>query len=551
MIPAADFGGLRPGETATDTFTYVVDDFVGGRSTGLVTVTVGGVADPRTSSQELIQSFEVGPLPNPTWEFFGTVATSARLAVVSQAGQVAFQPTHLATMLLLEASGSDALAIERALSNDITLGGRPLVHLPSDSGDGSAPSTGAALKTTLSLAGGNLADGRITLSFDWNFISGEAQPALTANDFAVFTVTDGVTAQVYKLADARQTSAISDGWRMSVYDVSAHFALPARGDLKLTLGFAVLNDQTPDNPSRLLVDNVRLNRPIDAHQELVRTDGSLLTYRECPEAGDDAISTVGGVAIGEDTIAVFGGDQLLANDRPSRGADGAAMKIVELDTSGTIGTASLSGASVTYDPRGRFDFLAEGQTGTDTFRYFMSDANGGSDQAEVTITVIGRNDAPSANADSVMVEEGGDWVLNVLANDDDVDSDDDRGTLRIVAASAVATGALVAFTGVAGAGLVYRPSNSGTFAGLGEGETAIDTISYTIEDSHGVSAQGSALVTVVGRNDAPTARHDQGATDEDTMISLAVLSNDTDPDRSRPAGRRRDQRYRSRRRVHR
>ncbi|MGZ9083841.1 MAG: Ig-like domain-containing protein, partial [Rhodoplanes sp.] len=382
----------------------------------------------------------------------------------------------------------------------------------------------------MSLAGGNLADGRITLSFDWNFISGEAQPALTANDFAVFTVTDGVTAQVYKLADARQTSAISDGWRMSVYDVSAHFALPARGDLKLTLGFAVLNDQTPDNPSRLLVDNVRLNRPIDAHQELVRTDGSLLTYRECPEAGDDAISTVGGVAIGEDTIAVFGGDLLLANDRPSRGADGAAMKIVELDTSGTIGTASLSGGGVAYDPRGRFDFLSEGQTGTDTFRHFMSDANGGSDQAEVTITVIGRNDAPSANADSVMVEEGGDWVLNVLANDDDVDSDDDRGTLRIVAASAAATGALVAFTGVAGAGLVYRPSNSGAFAGLGEGETAIDTISYTIEDSHGVSAQGSALVTVVGRNDAPTARHDQGATDEDTMISLAVLSNDTDPD---------------------
>ena len=40
-----DAGGLGQGETATDTFTYVVDDVVGGRGTGLVTVTVGGVAD--------------------------------------------------------------------------------------------------------------------------------------------------------------------------------------------------------------------------------------------------------------------------------------------------------------------------------------------------------------------------------------------------------------------------------------------------------------------------------------------------------------------------
>jgi VCBS repeat-containing protein len=121
-------------------------------------------------------------------------------------------------------------------------------------------------------------------------------------------------------------------------------------------------------------------------------------------------------------------------------------------------------------------------------------------------------------------------ALDVLANDDDVDSDDDRGTLRIVAASAAATGAAVAFSGAAGAGLVYRPSGSGAFAGLGEGETAVDTITYTVEDRHGARATGSALVTVVGRNDAPRAQADHSVTDEDTAISLAVLSNDTDPD---------------------
>ncbi len=144
--------------------------------------------------------------------------------------------------------------------------------------------------------------------------------------------------------------------------------------------------------------------------------------------------------------------------------------------------------------------------------------------------MTGRNDAPLANADEFRIEEGGASILNVLANDDDVDSDDDPGTLRIVAASAAAPGAVVTFAGVAGAGLVYRPSNGGAFAGLGEGETAIDTITYTIEDSHGARATGSSLVTVVGRNDAPTAGPDQGTTDEDTAISIGVLTNDSDPD---------------------
>jgi VCBS repeat-containing protein len=282
----------------------------------------------------------------------------------------------------------------------------------------------------------------------------------------------------------------------------------------------------------LLVDNVRLNRVPDDHYELIRTDGSLTTYRERPEAGDDAISAAGDALITEDAIAVLGADQLLANDRASRGVEAGSMRIVDLDTRGTIGAARLSGNTISYDPRGSFDFLAEGQTGTDIFSYVVGDANGGTDEAEVTISVVGRNDAPSAQEDRVTVEEGASSLaLDVLANDDDVDSDDDRGTLRIVAASAAATGAVVAFSGMAGAGLlVYRPSNSGSFAGLGEGETAIDTISYTIVDSHGAEAKGLASVTVVGRNDAPMAGGDQGSTDEDTAISLGVLSNDTDPD---------------------
>jgi VCBS repeat-containing protein len=117
----------------------------------------------------------------------------------------------------------------------------------------------------------------------------------------------------------------------------------------------------------------------------------------------------------------------------------------------------------------------------------------------------------------------------VLANDDDVDTDDDKTTLRVVGAQSAA-GADVRFDGVAGAGLSYHPA--GRFEYLAVGETAIDTITYTVEDRHGARATSTVSVTVQGANDAPTANDDRASTDEDTAITIAVLANDTDPDRT-------------------
>ena len=120
-------------------------------------------------------------------------------------------------------------------------------------------------------------------------------------------------------------------------------------------------------------------------------------------------------------------------------------------------------------------------------------------------------------------------AIDALANDDDVDSDDDRSTLRIVAASA-ASGAAVSFGTAAGAALLYDPNSTNAFEGLGLGETAIDTITYTIEDRHGLRASSQVQVTVSGTNDAPVAVNDTRSIDEDTVLTLQVLGNDSDPD---------------------
>jgi VCBS repeat-containing protein len=91
-------------------------------------------------------------------------------------------------------------------------------------------------------------------------------------------------------------------------------------------------------------------------------------------------------------------------------------------------------------------------------------------------------------------------VLDVLVNDTDVDAGD-RATLHVVSATS-AGGARVTFSGLPGAGIVYSPS--GVFDYLAAGQTATDTVTYTIQDSHGAQSTTTAQVTINGLNDAPT-----------------------------------------------
>jgi VCBS repeat-containing protein len=137
------------------------------------------------------------------------------------------------------------------------------------------------------------------------------------------------------------------------------------------------------------------------------------------------------------------------------------------------------------------------------------------------VTVTGRNDAPTAVADfESIAANAGQVTLDVLANDDDVDSDDGRASLRIVAAEA-ASGAEVTFSGQPGAGIVYRPD--GRFASLGVGEAANETIIYTVADRHGALSTATVTVKVMGVDDAPLA-HDDQASPTRTMRSSSRCS---------------------------
>jgi hypothetical protein len=274
----------------------------------------------------------------------------------------AFHATHLGQMAVLEAGGSAAPWIESFLSNDVLVGDRPLVKLPGDV-DLSLPNAGAATRTQLVLTGNDVVDGHLLLAFDWNFVADAlGRTPGTINDFSAFSVTDGVTSRVFKLSDARTTDWGSSGWRTSVYDITHDFAFNAYGEIRLTVGFAVLNDANPSHPSHLLLDNVRLNRPLGADFELVSGAGNALeTYRQSPTALPDSLAAT------EDAPATVTAQALLVNDFPARGIDGSTLRITGVDGTDTQGAVTFANGQVSYDPRGRLDFLAGGEIGTDPF----------------------------------------------------------------------------------------------------------------------------------------------------------------------------------------
>ncbi len=203
---------------------------------------------------------------------------------------------------------------------------------------------------------------------------------------------------------------------------------------------------------------------------------------DAPVANDDASST------NEDSAVII---DLIGNDSDP---DGAAPVLTGLSDSATVGSLTPNAdGTVTYDPSGRFDDLAEGEVATDTFGYTVEDGAGGTDSATVTVEVVGVNDAPVAENDTATTAEDTPVIIAVLGNDADAEGDprsvtelDDGGTLGRVTLDGDGT-------------VTYDPN--GRFDGLADGETATDTFRYTVSDGQGGRDAATVTVTVTGVDD--------------------------------------------------
>lgn len=179
-----------------------------------------------------------------------------------------------------------------------------------------------------------------------------------------------------------------------------------------------------------------------------------------PSAEDDAVSTSEDQSI---TIDV------LANDSDP---DGDALSVVSAGGA-SYGTVAVVGDQVSYSPNADYN-------GSDEFTYTISDARGGSATATVSVTVAPVNDAPMASDDSASCEKNRSVVVDVLANDIDVDGD----VLEVWGVGRADHGSVT-----------INPDGSVRYRAK-KGFTGTDSFLYSVTDGHDGFSHATVTVTV-------------------------------------------------------
>ena len=223
--------------------------------------------------------------------------------------------------------------------------------------------------------------------------------------------------------------------------------------------------------------------------------------------------------------------------------------------------------SWTFDPDGNknknFDDLKAGATRTTSVAYIVSDGNGGTDTAKLTVTVTGEDDDPVAVDDAGTTDEDtklmvandatgttitvtvpdpdgdpGDTMsvtmtgnAGLLVNDEDVDIGDiltitkvgsdesDQSQQETNVGSAIDGSNGGSFTIEANGAWTFDPGTA--FDDLADDETRTTSVAYTMSDGEGETDTATLTVTVTGANDAPVAVNDDGTTTENKMLTVA------------------------------
>jgi hypothetical protein len=245
--------------------------------------------------------------------------------------------------------------------------------------------------------------------------------------------------------------------------------------------------------------------------------GTVAAVNDAPTAAADSFST------NEDTAVTV---QVLANDTD---IDGDTLSVTQVNggaiTAGGPAVAVTNG-SVALTTAGELVFTpAANYNGPASFTYTVSDGNGSTATATVSGTVVAVNDAPTAVADTFTTNEDTAVTVAVLTNDSDVDGD--TLTVTQVNSSAItAGGPAVAVTNgsvaLTTAGeLVFTPAAN---------YNGPASFTYTVSDGSGSTATATVSGSVAAINDAPNAVADTFTTNEDTAVTVAVLTNDSDID---------------------
>ncbi|WP_193748812.1 VCBS domain-containing protein [Leisingera sp. ANG-Vp] len=199
---------------------------------------------------------------------------------------------------------------------------------------------------------------------------------------------------------------------------------------------------------------------------------------------------------------------------------GGSLAVVQGGASEDAVTGSSSGLQISFDPGSSYDYLAAGETTTETVTLVLSDGEGGTTEVSYEITIQGENDGPVASAVSATADEDGPAVtvdavfFDADASDTHTFSVDTTGTQGTVTNNGDGT-------------FSYDPA--GAFEHLAAGETATDTFAFTVDDGNGGFDTETVTVTVSGQNDAPVALAVSGDANEDgPAVTISADFSDAD-----------------------
>lgn len=186
------------------------------------------------------------------------------------------------------------------------------------------------------------------------------------------------------------------------------------------------------------------------------------------------------------------------------------LSLLSISVAPDHGTATISGGKIWYCPD-------KDWCGHDDFNYTISDGNGGTDEANVTITLICDGaDPPAATDDSGTTNEDTCVDVNVTTNDSDPDG-------QPISLQSFTQGLYGTVTDQGSGVLRYCPDPN--WCGT-------DNYNYTVTDG-ALTDTAKVTITVNCVNDPPVANDDYYSTDVNTELvipALGVLANDTDPD---------------------
>ena len=523
--PDANFNG-------SDSFTYTVTD--GSLTdTATVTVTVGGINDAPVATSDSPTTAEdtavvVDVLVNDS-DVDGdaltvdSVTQPANGTVVNNGSDVTYTPdanfhgTDTFTYTVTDGVLTDTATVTVTV---ISINDSPVVFVDADATLEDIAVIVDVLANDTDADGDPLTIDSVTQPSDGAVVNNGSDVTYTPDadfngtDTFTYTVTDGNGAFVTSPTVTVTVSAVNDA-PVAVADG------PSTNEDTAVVVDVLANDSDVDGDA-LTVDSV--TQPANG---TVVNNGSDVTYT--PDANfhgtdtftytvtdgsltDTATVTVTVISINDSPVVFVDADatlediavivDVLANDTD---ADGDPLTIDSV-TQPSDGAVVNNGSDVTYTPDADFN-------GTDTFTYTVTDGNGAFvTSPTVTVTVSAVNDAPVAVADGPSTNEDTAVVVDVLANDSDVDGD----ALTVDSVTQPANGTVVNN----GSDVTYTPDAN--FNGS-------DSFTYTVTDGS-LTDTATVTVTVGGINDAPVATSDSPTTAEDTAVVVDVLANDSDVD---------------------